>query len=97
MGKIELRVPQDRQGRFRTEVFERCQYIEKALVSALAEMFVQGVSTRKVKVATEELFGHSFTGSAISAIVKKLDAQLEGFARRRLEEPHPYLISGCTL
>ena len=92
IGKIELRVPQDRQGRFRTEVFERYQRSEKALVSALAQMYVQGVSTRKVKKITEELCGHSFSASAISGIVKKLDAQLEAFARRRLEEPYRYLI-----
>ena len=92
IGKIELRVPQDRQGRFRTEVFERYQRSEKALVSALAQMYVQGVSTRKVKKITEELCGHSFSASAISGIVKKLDAQLEAFARRRLEEAYPYLI-----
>ena len=58
VGKLELRVPQDRQGRFRTEVFERYQRSEKALVAALAEMYVQGVSTRKVKAVTEELCGH---------------------------------------
>jgi len=92
IGKIELRVPQDRQGRFRSEVFERYQRSEKALVSALAQMYVQGVSTRKVKKITEELCGHSFSASAISGIVKKLDAQLEAFARRRLEEAYPYLV-----
>ncbi len=59
VGKLELRVPQDRQGRFRTEVFERYQRSEKALVAALAEMYVQGVSTRKVKAITEELCGTS--------------------------------------
>ena len=52
VGKIRLRVPQDRQGRFSTEIFERYQRSEKALVSALAEMYVQGVSTRKVKAIT---------------------------------------------
>ena len=60
VGKIRLRVPQDRQGRFSTEIFERYQRSEKALVSALAEMYVQGVSTRKVKAITEELCGHAF-------------------------------------
>jgi putative transposase len=49
VGKLELRVPQDRAGRFSTELFERYQRSEKALVAALAEMSVQGVSTRKVK------------------------------------------------
>ena len=63
VGKLELRVPQDRQGRFRTEVFERYQRSEKAPVGALTEMYVQGVSTRKVKAVTEELCGHEFSAS----------------------------------
>lgn len=92
VGKLELRVPQDRQGRFSTEVFERYQRSEKALVSALAEMYVQGVSTRKVKAITEELCGHSFSASAVSGVVKQLDEQLSQFAQRRLEEAFAYVI-----
>ena len=92
VGRIELRVPQDRNGRFSTDLFERYQRSEKALVSALTEMYVQGVSTRKVKKITEELCGHRFSASTISSIVKKLDGQLRAFARRRLDEPFPYLI-----
>jgi len=60
--------------------------------TALAEMYVQGVSTRKVKAITEELCGHSFSASAISAINKGLDEALAQFANRQLEEPYPYLI-----
>jgi len=92
VGKLELRVPQDRDGRFSTELFERYQRSEQALVATLAEMYVQGVSTRKVKAITEELCGHAFSASAISAINKRLDQSLEAFARRPLEEPFPYLI-----
>ena len=92
VGKLELRVPQDRDGRFSTELFERYQRSEKALVAALAEMYVQGVSTRKVKAITEELCGHAFSASAISAINKTLDESLRRFAERRLDEPYPYLI-----
>ena len=92
VGKLELRVPQDRQGRFRTEVFERYQRSEKALVGALAEMYVQGVSTRKVKAVTEELCGHEFSASTISRINQTLDEELEKFAQRKLEEAYPYLI-----
>jgi len=92
VGKIELRVPQDRQGRFRTEVFERYQRSEKALVMAMMEMYLQGVSTRKVKAVTEELCGHEFSSSAVSRIVAKLDEELERFSRRRMEEDYPYLI-----
>jgi putative transposase len=92
IGKLELRVPQDRQGRFSTELFERYQRSEKAFVSALAEMYVQGVSTRKVKAITEELCGHTFSASAVSQVNLKLDADLEQFARRPLEEDYPYLV-----
>jgi putative transposase len=92
VGTLELRVPQDRLGRFSTEMFERYQRSEKALVGSLAEMYVQGVSTRKVKAVTEALCGHSFSASAISAVNKTLDAALHKFAERRLAEPFPYLI-----
>jgi len=92
VGPIELRIPQDRQGRFRTEVFERYQRSEKALVAAMLEMYVQGVSTRKVKTITEELCGHEFSSSTISRIVQKLDQELAQFAQRRLEEAYPYVV-----
>ena len=92
VGTLELRVPQDRLGRFSTELFERYQRSEKALVGTLAEMYVQGVSTRKVKAVTEALCGHSFSASSISGINKSLDAGLRAFAERRLSEPFPYLI-----
>ena len=92
VGTLELRVPQDRAGRFSTELFERYQRSEKALVGTLAEMYVQGVSTRKVKTVTERLCGHSFSASSISAINKSLDEALQAFSSRRLDEPYPYLI-----
>jgi putative transposase len=92
VGKLELRVPQDRQGRFRTEVFERYQRSEKALVGALTEMYVQGVSTRKVKAITEELCGHEVSAATISRLNQKLDEELERFAKRKLPEAYPYVI-----
>src|SRR6201997_484984 len=92
VGTLELRVPQDRLGRVSTELFERYQRSEKALVGTLAEMYAQGVSTRKVKAVTEALCGHSFSASAISAANKLLDETLGAFAERRLSEPYPYLI-----
>jgi len=92
VGKLELRVPQDREGRFSTRLFERYQRSERALVQALAEMYVQGVSTRKVKAITEELCGHEFSASAISQINRQMDDELEKFAHRELEEEYPYLI-----
>jgi len=89
VGTMELRVPQDRQGRFSTQLFERYQRSEKALVAALVEMYVQGVSTRKIKTITEELCGHEFSASAISELNVKLDGELERFARRALEVEFP--------
>jgi len=92
VGTLELRVPQDRQGRFSTEVFARYQRSEKALVAALVEMYVQGVSTRKVKAISEELCGHEFSASTVSELNKKLDEELARFAGQRLEEEYPYVI-----
>jgi putative transposase len=92
VGKLTLRVPQDRNGYFRTDVFERYQRSEKALVVALSEMYIQGVSTRKVKEVTEQLCGHEFSSSTISRMTETLDGDLDKFARRRLEDEYPYLI-----
>lgn len=92
VGTIVLRVPQDRAGHFSTQVFEQYQRSEKALVAALAQMYVQGVSTRKVAAITEELCGPEFSASSISAITARLDEQLEEFSRRPLNEAFPYVI-----
>ena len=92
VGTLVLRVPQDRAGHFSTQVFEQYQRSEKALVAALAQMYVQGVSTRKVAAITEELCEHEFSASSISAITARLDAQLAQFSRRPLTEAFPYVI-----
>jgi putative transposase len=92
VGTIVLRVPQDRAGQFSTQVFEQYQRSEKALVAALAQMYVQGVSTRKVAAITEELCGHEFSASSISTITARLDAQLEQFSRRSLDKAFPYVV-----
>ena len=92
VGSLELRIPRDRDGLFSTELFERYQRSEKALLSTLAEMYVQGVSTRKVKAITEELCGYKFSAGTISNINKTLDGQLEAFATRALKQPYPYIL-----
>lgn len=92
VGTIDLRVPRDREGKFSTELFERYQRSEKALLAALAEMYVQGVSTRKVTAITEELCGHNFSASTISNINKSLDHQLQEFAQRPFSDIYPYVI-----
>ncbi len=93
VGTLNLLVPQDREGTFSTKLFSRYQRNEKALVLALMEMYVEGVSTRKVKEVTEELCGISFSKSLVSSLSGSLDAELEGWRRRPLEaKAYPYLF-----
>jgi transposase-like protein len=93
VGTLNLLVPQDREGTFSTRLFARYQRNEKALCLALMEMYVEGVSTRKVKEITEELCGTSFSKSLVSSLASSLDSQLEGWRNRRLEaEAYPYVF-----
>jgi putative transposase len=93
VGTLNLLVPQDREGTFSTRLFCRYQRNEKALVLALMEMYIEGVSTRKVKEITEELCGTTFSKSLISSLAGSLDAELQGWRSRRLEAAaYPYLF-----
>ena len=92
VGTLDLWVPQDRQGRFRTELFERYQRSEKALVLALVEMYLQGVSTRKVQRITEALCGLEVSRSQVSALVVDLEAQIAAWRSRPLGKRYPYLV-----
>ena len=92
VGTLKLRVPQDRDGTFSTELFARYQRNEQALVLALMEMYVQGVSTRKVTAITEELCGTGFSKSQVSALAGRLDAELAAWRSRPLEAAYPYLF-----
>jgi len=92
VGTLELVVPKDREGRFQTELFERYQRSEKALVAAVAEMYVQGVSTRKVKKVTEMLCGLDISRTQVAEMVKNLDAENKAWRTRRLEKVYPYLV-----
>jgi putative transposase len=93
VGTLELRVPQDREGTFSTELFGRYQRNEQALVLALMEMYLQGVSTRKVAAITEELCGTSFSKSHVSALAGRLDAELAAWRERPLgAAAYPYLV-----
>jgi putative transposase len=93
VGTLNLLVPQDREGTFSTRLFARYQRNEKALCLALMEMYVEGVSTRKVKEVTEALCGTSFSKSLISSLAGSLDSELEAWRMRRLEAAsYPYLF-----
>jgi putative transposase len=93
VGTLNLLVPQDREGTFSTRLFSRYQRNEKALCLALMEMYVEGVSTRKVKEVTEELCGTSFSKSLVSSLAGSLDSELEAWRMRRLEAAsYPYVF-----
>jgi putative transposase len=93
VGTLNLLVPQDREGTFSTRLFARYQRNEKALCLALMQMYVEGVSTRKVKEVTEALCGTSFSKSLLSQLAGSLDAELQAWRTRKLEaEAYPYLF-----
>ncbi len=92
VGTLTLQVPQDRDGTFSTQLFARYQRNEKALVLALMEMYVEGVSTRKVREITEVLCGTSFSKSLVSELAGQLDEELAAWRNRPLSETtYPYL------
>jgi transposase-like protein len=91
VGTLHLRVPQTRDGEFYPSILERYQRSEKALVAALAEAYVQGVSTRKMKKVTEQLLGKEFSATTISRFSQQLDAELQAWRSRRLTGDYPYV------
>ncbi|HEY7232882.1 MAG TPA: IS256 family transposase [Gemmatimonadaceae bacterium] len=93
VGSLELRVPRDRAGLFQPALFARYERSEQAFVAALVEMYVQGISTRKVTHVVETLCGVQVSASAVSAVVKKLDAEIAVWRTRDLGgEDYPYLV-----
>jgi putative transposase len=93
VGTLELRVPRDRAGLFQPALFARYERSEQAFVAALVEMYVQGVSTRKVTRVVETLCGARVSASAVSVVVKKLDGELAAWRARDLGgQTYPYLV-----
>jgi transposase-like protein len=90
VGDITFSIPQVREGGFYPEALEKGLRSERALTLALAEMYVQGVSTRKVKAITEQLCGVSVSSTQVSQAAKLLDDELEKWRNRPLGE-YPYL------
>jgi len=92
VGRLTLRVPRDREGRFSTQLFEHYQRSEKALVLALQESYLQGVSTRKMRRITEKLCGVEFSKDQVSRMVQALDEELSDWRQRTLDKRYPYLV-----
>jgi putative transposase len=86
VGEIQFEVPQVRQGNFYPDALEKGLRSERALTLALAEMYVQGVSTRRVAAITEQLCGTAVTSMQVSRASEKLDEVLEAWRARPLGE-----------
>jgi putative transposase len=96
-GHIEqLRVPRARELPFLTEVFERYRRLTGSLEEAVLEMYLQGVSTRKVEEVTGKLSGTRLSKDAVSRIAQRLDGALAEWRQRRLERSYPYLYLDAT-
>jgi len=93
VGTLMLRVPRLRNGKLTTEIFTRYQRSEQALLLALIEMVVNGVSTRKIEEITYELCGTEFSKSTISELCKNLDPIVSSWNSRPLRERKvPFVI-----
>lgn len=82
MGEITLAVPQVREGGFYPSALEKGLRSERPLSITLAEMYVQGVSTRKVKVITKQLCGVGFSATQVSRATAQLDETLQQWRER---------------
>ncbi|WP_373730646.1 IS256 family transposase [Bacteroides heparinolyticus] len=97
IGKITLKVPKHRNGEaFKTIVFDTYCRSEAALVITMAEMCVNGVSTRKVSQIMETLCGKSFSKSTVSEACKELDEKVKEFRERPLTVDYPFLTIDAT-
>jgi len=93
VGTLTLRVPRLRNGKLTTDIFHRYQRSEQALLLALMEMVVNGVSTRKIEEITYELCGTEFSKSTISELCKNLDPIVTAWNSRSLrEKSYPFII-----
>jgi putative transposase len=92
LGGLELEIPQVRDGSFYPQALERGCRSEVALKLSLAEMYTQGVSTRKVRAITERLCGTQVSSTHVSNVAKLLDEELEKFRNRPLSDAYRYVF-----
>lgn len=92
----QLSVPRDREGTFQTELFERYRRLTGSVEEAVLEMYLQGVSTRKVAAVTEALSGKRVGKDAVSRITARLAEQVQAWRERPLTEEYPYLYLDAT-
>ena len=92
VGELNLKKPQFREYPFETEVFDKYSRVEKALINAVMESYLQGVSTRRVQDIVSQLGIENLSASSVSRISKELDEKVEGFLKRPIEHNIPYLF-----
>ncbi len=93
VGTLTLRVPRLRNGNFSTELFSWYQRSEQALLLALVEMVINGVSTRKITAITEELCGAEFSKFTVSDLCKRLDPIVHAWNWRNLRKKrYPFVL-----
>ena len=91
-GDISLKKPQFREKPFETQIFGKYARVEKALVNAIAESYLQGVSTCKVQTIISHLGIDQLSPSSVSRIAQDLDEQVTAFLNRPIEQAVPYLF-----
>ncbi len=96
IGTITLAVPRHRNVPFHTLIFDNYSRSEAALITTMAEMVVNGVSTRKVSKVMETLCGTSYSKSAVSEACKGLDKAVHSFKKRPLENKYKFLYVDAT-
>ena len=91
-GPVSLRIPKLRRQTFETAIIERYQRRESSVEEALIEMYIAGVSVRRVEDITEALWGTRVSPSTISNLNKKIYAKIEEWRNQRIETEHPYIF-----
>lgn len=92
VGDIVLKKPQFRNKSFKSCVFDKYSRVEIALTNAIAESYLQGVSTRRIRDVISHLGIERLSASTVSRISKELDEKVEEFLKRPIERPMPYIF-----
>jgi transposase-like protein len=91
-GQVSLKIPKLRRQTFETAIIERYRRRESSVEEALIEMYLAGVSVRRVEDITEALWGTRVSPSTVSNLNKKIYAKIEAWRNRPIEGAHPYVF-----
>lgn len=91
VGELILKKPHFRDRSFKSCVFDKYSRVELALTNAIAESYLQGVSTRRIREVVSHLGVERLSASTVSRIAKELDEKVTEFLKRPIERPIPYI------